>query len=69
MNQIKTETQQSLLNRTELAKQLGVSVVTIHRLMSDRQIPYIRVRGLPRFQLAAVLSALAVRTSSDVGSD
>lgn len=42
----------------ELAKQLGVSVPTIRRMVADRRIPSLLVRGQIRFVLSEVLSAV-----------
>ena len=48
-----------LLSTAELATYLGVSVSTVKRMLRDDQIPVVRVRSLIRFDLQAVVEALA----------
>ena len=47
-----------LLTREELAQELGRSLSTIARWQRSRTIPFLKVRGWVRFNLAAVHRAL-----------
>jgi excisionase family DNA binding protein len=49
-----------LLTVVELAEQLKVSPSLIYRLCRERGLPRVRVGGVWRFELAAVLRALTV---------
>lgn len=48
-----------LLTRRELAIELGQSLSTIARWQRGRVVPFLKVRGWVRFNLAAVERALA----------
>ncbi len=47
-----------LLTAGGLAKALSVSESTVRRMVRDREISVVRVRGLVRFDLAVVLREL-----------
>jgi len=47
-----------MLTLDQLTEYLAVSIRTIHRLVSDGQVPYLRVRSEVRFDLPDVLNAL-----------
>jgi excisionase family DNA binding protein len=48
-----------LLTARALAKALAVSESTVRRMVRDKEVPVIRVRGLLRFDLGAVVRGLA----------
>lgn len=54
------------LNVNELAKELRLHPQTIRRMVQDGEIPALRAGLQFRFDLAAVLAALAVRPMPDI---
>ncbi len=53
------------LSQRELATALGVSERTLRTWMREEGLPFVRVRGVLRFSLAAVEEWLAERELSD----
>jgi len=61
---------ESMLTTDQLAKALGVHIVTVQRMVKQGRIPAIRVGSDYRFDMAKVLEALAVSpTSGDRADD
>jgi excisionase family DNA binding protein len=54
---------QALLTVREVAAQLGVSVATVYKLCTRRQLPYVRILGAIRVAPDA-LAAFVARVSS-----
>jgi excisionase family DNA binding protein len=45
----------ALLDANATAALLGLSEITVRRLVADRQIPFIRIRSSVRFPVAALM--------------
>jgi len=45
----------ALLDANATAALLGLSEITVRRLVADRQIPHVRIRGSVRFSVASLL--------------
>lgn len=61
---------ESMLTTDQLAKVLGVHIVTVQRMVKQGRIPAIRVGSDYRFDMSKVLEALAVNpTSGDRADD
>lgn len=61
---------ESMLTTDQLAKVLGVHIVTVQRMVKQGRIPAIRVGSGYRFDMSKVLEALAVNpTSGDRADD
>ena len=61
---------ESMLTTEQLAKALGVHIVTVQRMVKQGRIPAIRVGSDYRFNMNKVLDALAVSpTSGDRADD
>jgi excisionase family DNA binding protein len=52
----------SLLSTNEAAKRLRISTRTLHRMKKRRQISYIKLNGVLRFERSAVESLIKRRT-------
>jgi excisionase family DNA binding protein len=49
---------QTMITARELAAALSVSLRTVRRMTAACEIPYVKIRGRVRFELAKVLAAL-----------
>lgn len=52
----------SLLSTNEAAQRLGISTRTLHRIKKRRQISYVKLNGVLRFERSAVESFIERRT-------
>ena len=60
---------ESMLTTDQLAKVLGVHIVTVQRMVKQGRIPAIRVGSDYRFDMTKVLEALAVNPTSGDRTD
>ena len=60
---------ESMLTTDQLAKVLGVHIVTVQRMVKQGRIPAIRVGSDYRFDMNKVLEALAVNPTSGDRTD
>tara|TARA_R110002012_G_scaffold319692_2_gene541040 strand:- start:4388 stop:4597 length:210 start_codon:yes stop_codon:yes gene_type:complete len=56
----------AMLSVKALAEYLSVSEATVRTLLAEGKIPYLKIKGIYRFNLDEVLKALSTESQSEV---